>query len=151
MFGDAASYDTQTEHSNRESREIELHGILYKKNGKGFFQSRYFRTAGALLSYYKDKESFIRNALVPSASYKFVDMKSVAIISDCRFMISFDIASLELELKALSESQAIHWVSFIKAKINLYAVNMVIFYYCYYQFIFMFIAILILLISVAVS
>lgn len=123
-YGEVTSLNEDT---NRESREIELHGILQKRNRKGFYQNRYFRTSGVLLSYYKDQESFNKTPLYPNASFKFTDMTSAQTNGpDGKFIVSFAISSVVLDLKAVTESHAIHWVSFIRAKINLYAVNLLL-------------------------
>jgi hypothetical protein len=126
MFMKYGEVTSVSEHTNRESREIELHGDLQKRNRKGFYQNRYFRTSGVLLSYYTNKEAFDKDPLFPKASFKFTDMTAVQLAGEGKFLVSFSIASLELELKAVNESHAIHWLSFIRAKINLYSVNMLL-------------------------
>ena len=118
-FGDVKSY----QQNDRASREIELHGVLQKKNSKGFFQNRYFRTAGVILSYYRDFDSFQKNPYVPSESYKFTDMASVVDTVDRCFIISFQAAAFKLEIRAATDAQCLQWTSFLRAKINLYSVN----------------------------
>jgi hypothetical protein len=115
--------------NDQGTREVELHGVIQKKNSKGFFQNRYFRTAGVLLNYYTDYESYVADACTPSASYRFTDVGDIEILGDHRFLVSFSSGtSFKLELRAATEAQCEQWVTFLKAKKNLYSVYEVILY-----------------------
>jgi hypothetical protein len=118
-FGDVTSIKKE----DRASREIELHGVLQKKNSKGFYQSRYFRTAGVTLSYYRDFDAYQKNPYSPSETYRFTDLASVVDARDRRITLNFIAAAFKLELRAATDAQALQWSSFLRAKINLYSVD----------------------------
>jgi hypothetical protein len=107
----------------RESTEIEIHGVLQKRNRKGFYQNRYLRTCGWQLQYWPSSQFFSENRTNPSSSYDIREIRIIEATGDCKFYIQFMNEKFKLDLKAISNEQCQEWVEFIRAKKNLHSPN----------------------------
>ena len=107
----------------RQSVEIELHGVLQKKNRKGFYQNRYLRTYGSYLHYWSSSEEYQEKKLEPSSSYDIREIKVIEILGEGYFYIQFMNEKFRLELRAINEEQCQEWVHFLNAKKTLHSSN----------------------------
>jgi hypothetical protein len=107
----------------RQSVELELHGVLQKKNRKGFYQNRYLRTCGTYLQYWTSSEDYTLNRETPSTSYDLREIKVIESTGDCCFYIQFMNEKFRIELRAISEEQCEEWIEFLKAKKALHSTN----------------------------
>ena len=106
----------------RESQELEMRGVLQKKNRNGLYQNRYFSTRGAYLEYWSSSQHAL-TSLQPSSSYDLREIKIVECPGDRIVYIQFMNEKFKLELRAISDEQCMEWVNFLKAKIALHSPN----------------------------
>lgn len=107
----------------RESGELEMRGVLQKRNRNGMFQNRYFSTRGAFIEYWSSSEEAIASPQKPSSSYDMREIKVVEGLGDRIVYIQFMNEKFKLELRAISEEQCQEWINFLRAKISLHSPN----------------------------
>jgi hypothetical protein len=109
-----------------QSMEIELFGVLQKRNKNGFYQNRYLRTKGCFLQYWTSYEKYLQyNEELPSASYNIKEIQLIELQQDGshHFVIQFQNKKFKLELKGISDENCIEWIDFLNAKRALYSTN----------------------------
>ena len=116
-----------------DAEQMELTGYVSKKNTKGFFQSRYFVTAGRKLSYwtdeaaYKEEQTRLQNGDKDDSSYAteydIVAMKKIEIAPDRILHLRFSNDKFKLDLQFTSETERSEWTSLLLAKKNLHSVQ----------------------------
>jgi hypothetical protein len=109
-----------------QSMEIELYGVLQKRNKNGFYQNRYLRTKGCYLQYWTSYEKYRQNnEELPSASYNIKEIQLIEMQQDGshNFVIQFMNKKFKLELKGISDENCIEWIEFLNAKRSLYSTN----------------------------
>jgi hypothetical protein len=107
----------------RESSELEMRGVLQKRNRNGMFQNRYLSTRGAFIEYWSSSDEALACPHKPSSSYDMREIKVVECQGDRILYIQFMNEKFKLELRAISEEQCQEWVNFLKAKITLHSPN----------------------------
>lgn len=105
----------------RESKELEMRGVLQKKNRNGIYQNRFFSTRGAYLEYWATSQEAISSPSKPSSSYDIREIKIVDGPGDRIVYIQFMNEKFKLELRAISDEQCNEWISFLRAKISLHS------------------------------
>jgi hypothetical protein len=106
-----------------QSAEIEIQGVLQKKNRNGFYQNRYFRTKGVHFMYWLSYEKFLENNSSPSSTYDFREVSLIQYCGDKCFLFQFMNEKFKLELRGISDQQCKEWVDFCKSKQLLYSVD----------------------------
>ena len=110
-----------------ESQEIELHGVLQKRNRNGVFQTRYFRTEGHNLCYWWSIADFENHRITPSSKYDIREIQYINIQPDGKTLYSqFMNEKFKVEIRAISENQAQKWFDFLSAKKELHSISTII-------------------------
>ena len=60
--------------ANTNTKEVELHGVLEKRNRNGIYQKRYFQTERSLLKYWSSEND---TGNVPSSVYDVRDVRLI--------------------------------------------------------------------------
>jgi hypothetical protein len=108
----------------RDGCEIEIEGVIQKKNRNGFWQNRYFLTEGTHLKYWLNYEKYIAEKSSPSSTYDFREVTSIFPDEDYKsFCLQFMNEKFKLELRGISEKQNIEWINFCRSKQKLYSVD----------------------------
>ena len=104
----------------RQSREIELHGKLLKRNRNGIFQARYFQTKGPSLKYWTNEQE--KNT-TPRSVFDVREFRSVQNVGENCICIQMSNEKFKVEMKAISNEQCNEWADFLQAKMSLYSVD----------------------------
>jgi hypothetical protein len=104
--------------------EVELSGFLQKKNSKGFYQYRYFKTQRHMLHYWTTDKEASESETPASSSFDMTEIKSIEKNLNKRiFTLYFMNDKFKLELKTLSDESFLEWTELIVAKRALYSVS----------------------------